>query len=71
MGRRSKYPAETRERAVRLVFEQPAQHESQWAAISSIATKMGYTAVSDGISVDTDSDRERRPTKPLPREIWL
>jgi transposase len=44
MGRRSKYPAEVRERAVRLVFEQAAQHESEWAAIESIASKMGCTA---------------------------
>ena len=43
MGRPSKYPAEVRERAVRLVFEQQAAHESQWAAIRSIAAKMGCT----------------------------
>ena len=43
MGRRSKYPAEVKERAVRLVFEQQGQHESQWAAICSIAEKMGFT----------------------------
>lgn len=44
MGRPSKFPAEVRERAVRLVFEQQPQHESQWAAICSIAEKMGCTA---------------------------
>jgi transposase-like protein len=44
MGRSSKYPLEVRERAVRLVFEQQAQHDSQWAAIASIASKMGCTA---------------------------
>jgi|SRR5450755_2474577 transposase len=43
MGRRSKYPIEMRERAVRLVFEQQSQHGSQWAAITSIAVKMGCT----------------------------
>ena len=43
MGRPSKYSAEVRERAVRLVFEQQPEHESQWAAISSIASKMGCT----------------------------
>jgi transposase-like protein len=32
-----------RERAVRLVFEQQEKHESQWAAIVSIAEKMGCT----------------------------
>ena len=44
MGRPNKYPPEVRERAVRLVFEQQEQHESQWAAIASIAAKMGCTA---------------------------
>ena len=43
MGRKSKYPAEVRERAVRLVFEQQPSHGSQWAAITSIAGKMGCT----------------------------
>ena len=44
MGRQSKFPAEMRERAVRLVFEQQDQHGSQWAAIVSIAEKMGCSA---------------------------
>jgi len=44
MRKSSKYPAELRERAVRLVFEQRAAHESEWAAISAIAEKLGCTA---------------------------
>jgi transposase-like protein len=43
MGRKSKYPTEVRERAVRLVYDQQGQHESQWAAISAIAGKIGCT----------------------------
>jgi len=43
MGRVSKYPAEVRERAVRLVLEQQEQHPSQWASVTSIAGKMGCT----------------------------
>jgi len=43
MERRGRYPAEVRERGVRLVFEQQASHESQWAAITSIAGKLGCT----------------------------
>jgi transposase len=43
MGRRSKYPSEVRERAVRLVFEQQHAHGSEWATITSIAEKMGCT----------------------------
>jgi transposase len=44
MGRRSRYPGEVRERAVRLVFEQQQTRESQWAAICSVASKLGCTA---------------------------
>jgi len=43
MGRPSKYSAEVRERAVRLVFEQLPSHNSEWAAITSIAGKIGCT----------------------------
>ena len=39
-----KYSPEVMERAVRLVFEARAQSESQWAAMVSIAAKIGCTA---------------------------
>jgi transposase-like protein len=38
-----KFSPEVRERAVRLVFEQRGEHESQWAAVVSIAGKIGAT----------------------------
>jgi transposase-like protein len=43
MEKKRRYPAEVRERAVRLVFEQQASHTSQWAAIEAIAAKIGCT----------------------------
>ena len=39
-----RYAPEVRERAVRLVFEHQHEHESQWAAIVSVAGKIGCTA---------------------------
>ena len=45
MKRKSqRYSPELVERAVRMVDESGAQHESQWAAIVSIAAKIGCTA---------------------------
>jgi transposase len=44
MGRQSKYSPEVRERAVRLVSEQEAAHASEWAAICSVAEKIGCTS---------------------------
>ena len=41
MGRPSKYAPELRERAVRLVFDHASDYPSQWAAIRSVAEKIG------------------------------
>ena len=41
MGKGTRYPKELKERAVRLVLEERDQHPSQWAAISSVAMKLG------------------------------
>src|SRR3954471_14988958 len=42
--KRGRYPAEVRERAVRRMFEHPAEHGTQWAAITSIPEKFGMSA---------------------------
>jgi transposase len=39
-----KFSPEVHERAVRMVFEHRTEHTSQWAAILSIAAKIGCTA---------------------------
>ena len=38
-----RYSPEIKERAVRLVFDQQQEHESQWSALGSIAAKIGCT----------------------------
>ena len=43
MSRQTRYSPEVRERAVRMVLEHQREYESQWAAIGSIAAKIGCT----------------------------
>ncbi len=79
MARPSRYSPEVRERSVRLVLDQADKHSSQWAAIQSVASKIGCTpetlrkwvrqaeydtGVRDGL---TTSERER--LKLLEREV--
>jgi len=77
--RNTRYSPEVRERAVRLVLDQQGQHESQWAAIESVAGKVGCTAESlrrwvrqaeqDLGKRDGASSGEKQRVKELEREV--
>ena len=43
MTKATRYPPELRERAMRLVREHRDEHASEWAAIESVAKKLGNT----------------------------
>ena len=44
MPRKSPYSPEVRERAVKMVLEHRHEYPSEWAAMTSVATKLGMTA---------------------------
>ena len=79
MTRRSRYPQEVRERAVRMVFEHQEEHPSQWAAITSIAAKFDVSAETlrkwvrraeiDGGHRSGLTTEERERLKVLEREV--
>lgn len=78
MTRAGRYPQELRDRAVRMVFEHQDEHESQWAAICSIANQFGVShetlrkwvrraEVDDGLRPGLTTE-ERERLKVLERE---
>ena len=79
MKKSVRYAPEVRERAVRMVLEHRGEHDSEWAAMNSIASKIGCTAETlrkwvrraeqdQGVrGGTTNSERER--LKELEREV--
>jgi transposase len=75
----TKYSPEVRERGVRMVREHQGDHASQWAAIESIAGKLGCTAETlrrwvrqgerDSGQGEGLSTSERERIKALEREV--
>lgn len=80
MGRPNKFSPEVRERALRLVLDHQEQYDSQWAAIRSVAAKVGCSAEAlrnwirqaerdrgsrPGLTID-----ERQKLKELEREVF-
>jgi transposase len=62
MGRATRYPPELRERAMRLVREHRDEHPSEWAAIQSIAGKLGMTPETLRLWLRREAvDRGQRP----------
>ena len=79
MTRRPGYSKEVRERAVRLLLTSEHDHSSRWAAIHSVASKIGCTPetlrswvkkmeVDSGTMPGTTTDQSQR-TKELEREV--
>ncbi len=80
MGKSTKpkrYPAEVRERAIRMVATIRPEHPSEWAAIQSVAHKLGCTSEtlrawirkSNEASPNALDDNERERLKLLEREV--
>jgi transposase-like protein len=74
-----RFSPEVQERAVRMVVEAKEQHDSQWAAIVSIAARIGCTAEMlrrwvrraerDGGQRDGSTTAEQQRIKALEREV--
>jgi transposase len=79
MTRTNRYSPEVRERAVRMVVEHVDEYSSEWAAITSVASKVGMTPetlriwvrraqVDGGLRPGLSTD-ERKRLKELEKEV--
>jgi transposase len=79
MPRTNRYSPEVRERAVRMVAEHRDEYQSEWAAFTSIAAKLGMTPetlrtwvrraqVDEGLRPGLTTD-ERQKLKDLEKEV--
>ncbi len=79
MGTLKRYSPEVRDRAVRMVMDHRGEFQSQWAAIQSVASKLGFTAETlrrwvrqaeiDGGKRDGVTTDETERIKALEREV--
>jgi len=77
--RRTPYPAEMRERAIRMVLDHQDEYSSQWAAIGSVAEKLSINretlrlwvrrAETDGGKRPGVTTDEREKLRTLEREV--
>ena len=79
MGTLKRYSPEVRDRAVRMVMDHRGEFQSQWPAIQSVASKLGFTAETlrrwvrqaeiDGGKRDGVTTDETERIKALEREV--
>lgn len=71
MPKPPKFSPEVRERAVRMVYEVRESHDSQWAAIEAVSSKIGCTAqtLSNWIRKASSPKTPSTPADPRIKEL--